>query len=415
MLIRRKMQLSVAIALLLALGAAYLLFSGYQRTAEIMEIQRQIGELNRGVANLEMLAHEFWINRSSRVSRQWSGQYELVLNQSEALMNEHLTSALQRVQENVGISKQTFDQLRIELEVQQGSDQTFQQRFVTEQLANQLLVTTQGLMDDIDLMETHSREELTQDFKDLGMMLSGVLVLFIAVVSTMAFIVYKNVIHPLTLLKEGTRRISRMELDYRIGQRTNDEVGAIAASFNTMAESLQKTEHEKEEAGWVRDSLLGLEETARAPEGSGTVAERLLKYITTVLDLPVAVLYLRCRDGAYRYAAGRSWDKAQCRQPEFMQGEGLPGQAAAENRIMEVDDLPERYLEVVSGQITMDVQRLLFVPLSFTSQVVAVLEIGLVRPLKEIEKAFLSQAAEKAAVILQAHLDLDDVQKMKET
>ncbi len=45
---------------------------------------------------------------------------------------------------------------------------------------------------------------------------------------------------PLNLLLEGTERIGRGELDYRIEVRSRDEIGKLSVSFNTMVEDLRR-------------------------------------------------------------------------------------------------------------------------------------------------------------------------------
>jgi PAS domain S-box-containing protein len=46
---------------------------------------------------------------------------------------------------------------------------------------------------------------------------------------------------PITALVKGTARIARGELDYRVPIRSNDEIGALATSFNKMVADLSKT------------------------------------------------------------------------------------------------------------------------------------------------------------------------------
>ena len=45
---------------------------------------------------------------------------------------------------------------------------------------------------------------------------------------------------PIDKLQLGTRRISAGDLDYRVGRISNDEIGALAASFDSMTYDLQK-------------------------------------------------------------------------------------------------------------------------------------------------------------------------------
>ena len=50
----------------------------------------------------------------------------------------------------------------------------------------------------------------------------------------------RRISDPLKKLEEDVRTISRGELDYRTQVKTNDEIGSLASSFNSMTDSIQK-------------------------------------------------------------------------------------------------------------------------------------------------------------------------------
>lgn len=71
---------------------------------------------------------------------------------------------------------------------------------------------------------------------------AGATIILLAVI--LAGIVRRGVVRPVRELVEGTHRVARGDLAYRIPVRTVDEVGALAASFNHMTEALGKTQAE---------------------------------------------------------------------------------------------------------------------------------------------------------------------------
>ena len=60
----------------------------------------------------------------------------------------------------------------------------------------------------------------------------------------------KQILHPLLLLKEGASRFGSGNLQHRIEVHTQDEIGQLAATFNTMADELEQLA--------IRDALTGL-------------------------------------------------------------------------------------------------------------------------------------------------------------
>jgi methyl-accepting chemotaxis protein len=78
---------------------------------------------------------------------------------------------------------------------------------------------------------------------------------------------------------------------------------------------------------------------------------------------------------------------------QYSLGEGLIGQAAAENKSLYVDEVPEGYMKVVSG-LGMASPRYLFItPIKKQNQVEGVLEISTFKPIKESERKFIEEAA----------------------
>ncbi|MDI6758128.1 MAG: HD-GYP domain-containing protein [Candidatus Omnitrophota bacterium] len=51
-------------------------------------------------------------------------------------------------------------------------------------------------------------------------------------------LISKRIIEPIKKLLEGTRRIARGDLEYKVSIKSGDEIGELADSFNKMAESL---------------------------------------------------------------------------------------------------------------------------------------------------------------------------------
>lgn len=71
---------------------------------------------------------------------------------------------------------------------------------------------------------------------------------FLAIIF-LIFIIYfvskKIIIRPLSYINVAADKISKGEADKRVEIKSNDEIGALAASFNTMADSLQQVENNR--------------------------------------------------------------------------------------------------------------------------------------------------------------------------
>ncbi len=86
---------------------------------------------------------------------------------------------------------------------------------------------------------------------------------FVAVAALLlSTFVHRLVYRPLRDLETGANRISSGNLEQRIPQRSEDEFGRLAASFNAMTEALKRSQGELQE--WNRTLELKVEERTRA-------------------------------------------------------------------------------------------------------------------------------------------------------
>ncbi|UII56325.1 HAMP domain-containing histidine kinase [Cytobacillus spongiae] len=70
-----------------------------------------------------------------------------------------------------------------------------------------------------------------------------VMLLFILVITngTISYLVSRDIIRPLTALKDATEKIMDGDLDFEIETNRNDEIGALSSSFEEMRDQLQKS------------------------------------------------------------------------------------------------------------------------------------------------------------------------------
>jgi PAS domain S-box-containing protein len=72
------------------------------------------------------------------------------------------------------------------------------------------------------------------------------LVLFIAILATIinSYFMARALGRPIKQLVDGTKRLAEGDLTHRVSVHSKDEIGQLAASFNTMAEKLKSSRHE---------------------------------------------------------------------------------------------------------------------------------------------------------------------------
>ncbi len=82
------------------------------------------------------------------------------------------------------------------------------------------------------------------------------LTLSLFAIAIASIFISRRLIIPLESLRNGARRISAGELDFRVGHKGSDEIGQLAVSFNAMAESISESSREMDEKVAARTAEL---------------------------------------------------------------------------------------------------------------------------------------------------------------
>jgi CheY-like chemotaxis protein len=145
---------------------------------------------------------------------------------------------------------------------------------------------------------------------------------------------------------------------------------------------------------WLRTGQRQLAEYTIGQQALESLGRSALEFIARYLDVAVAALYVREDNGDLRRVAsyGFSRDNEASGQ-SFHSGEGLVGQAAHENRVLELKDLHGSYLKVTSGLGQGAASQVLVVPVHNDGQVNGVVELGFLRPLGPRDLEFVNMVA----------------------
>ena len=114
------------------------------------------------------------------------------------------------------------------------------------------------------------------------------------------------------------------------------------------------------------------------------------------LEAGLGAFYLAKKEkglNTLRMSATYALSMGETKRPSFEFGEGLVGQVASEKRLMNIDEVPEGYLKIVSGLGKAEPRYLLIVPVLKKSSIYGVAEIASFTPfnngmVSSIEKAF---------------------------
>jgi CheY-like chemotaxis protein/CHASE3 domain sensor protein len=202
---------------------------------------------------------------------------------------------------------------------------------------------------------------------------------------------------------------------------SNDYKGALDTQLAQNAE-LQEQE-------WLQSGQTKLAAEMRGEKSVEKITSQILSQLAHYVDASVGVLYIADdakrlhRMSTYAYSPPKQTTDTKShgslkdgfQGKEMMAfGQSLIGQAAAENRTMNLSDVPADYTEVSSGLGSAKPAQLLIVPMASDSGVQAVVEFGFIKPASKRVVQLLEQASESVALAIRSAQYREKLQNLLE-
>ncbi|RZJ19983.1 MAG: GAF domain-containing protein, partial [Haliea sp.] len=168
-----------------------------------------------------------------------------------------------------------------------------------------------------------------------------------------------------------------------------------------------------EQVAWLRSGQTRLAEQMIGQQALAPLGRSSLDFLAHYLGVAVAALYVREDNGRLQRVAAYGFSKAhEDKQQSFYSADGLVGQAAVENRILQLDTLPENYLTVTSGLGQTTPRHVLIVPVTHDGQVNGVAEMAFLRDLSQRDLEFVKLIAGSIGTAIHGALVRERVQNL---
>ena len=198
------------------------------------------------------------------------------------------------------------------------------------------------------------------------------------------YVVQTEVVQELLTLRGSIQELADGRLDQSIPylDRRN-EIGEIGRALRTLQEGAR----ERDTQGWVKGEVGSLLRSVQAVQDFGAFASTLFSQLSKSIPLIYGALYVADKSQK-RYVRAGAFAISDAGSPrEFVLGEGLVGQAAAEKRTLAVIAGDE--VQITAGMATVMPTELLFLPVINQDFVNAVIELAPVSQLTERQQALL--------------------------
>jgi hypothetical protein len=181
--------------------------------------------------------------------------------------------------------------------------------------------------------------------------------------------------------------------------------GALDEAFLHMTRSLRQARDAEQERDWLRTGRNELNLLIREEQGITEMANAVLGFLVTSLKAGVGALYLFDeRVVKLTLTATYAVTKDMKLGEHFRLGEGVIGQAAREQRIICLTEVPPGYLPIGSALGESVPTVIAAIPLLHGNRLVGVIEIGAFHKFSDNELTFVEIVMEGIAIAIDANL-----------
>ncbi|WP_024682081.1 response regulator [Pseudomonas syringae] len=185
-----------------------------------------------------------------------------------------------------------------------------------------------------------------------------------------------------------------------IGRR---DLLSLSATYSANLRLQEVNAERLQKVAWLRNGQSELAEQVLGQLTLNMLGRNILQFLTQYLGASVAAVYIRQDHGGFTRAASYGFSREQEQQDQTIHSdEGVVGQAASQDRIITLDELPENYFKVASGLGEGSPRSVVVVPISNDDQVNGVVELGFLRPLTEQDVEFLELVSDNIGTSIEA-------------
>ncbi|RMT84238.1 response regulator [Pseudomonas viridiflava] len=180
----------------------------------------------------------------------------------------------------------------------------------------------------------------------------------------------------------------------------------LMALSDTYSENLRQQEVNAErlqKVAWLRNGQSELAEQVLGQQTLNLLGRNILQFLARYLGAAVAAVYVRQEHGGLVRVASYGFSREQEeREQTIHSDEGIVGQAARQDRVISLSDVPVDYFKVSSGLGEGSPRSVIVVPTSNDDQVNGVIELGFLHALTEQDVEFLELIADNVGTSIEA-------------
>jgi len=208
---------------------------------------------------------------------------------------------------------------------------------------------------------------------------------------------------------ELAEMISRGDYSVNIEKRSDDD--RLSNALNRMTQSLREAVEQNQKQNWLKTGQTELNNRMRGELNIQELSQNIISFITTYLDAQLGIFYFANKPGTLKPVGGYALGKEKKLSKSLKFGEGVVGQAAQENRVIEITDIPLDFIKIRAGFGDIRPKNVIAIPFAYEGHVMGVIEVASLNQITGIHREFLMQSLENIGIALNS---AESRSKMKE-
>jgi HAMP domain-containing protein/CheY-like chemotaxis protein len=213
-----------------------------------------------------------------------------------------------------------------------------------------------------------------------------------------------NLTNQVRAIAEVATAVTKGDLTRSIQVEARGEVSELKDNINAMIGNLRATTERNTEQDWLKTNLAKFSRMMQGQRDLVTLGKLLLSELAPLVNSLQGVVYVMegTDDGAaYLKELASYADVVEDHAPRrYALGEGLVGQAAADRSRLLLTDIPEDFIQIRAGLISVRPRNVIVLPVLYEGHVKAVVELASISDFTQSHLAFLEQLTGSIGVVL---------------
>ncbi|WP_299757975.1 response regulator [uncultured Pontibacter sp.] len=221
---------------------------------------------------------------------------------------------------------------------------------------------------------------------------------------------FRGVLDKNVSLSKVAQAIGEGKYDVEVEVQSNEDM--LSHAIRDMKDNLRTFTTENADRSWVLTGVAELNSQVSGETSLEKVSEKAVSFLCDYTGSEAGILYLHGNNGQLAPVASYGVSYSLEQLPSFAIGAGKVGQAVSEQKVKQLEGVPEEYLKIKTGLSDIDPASVIIIPLYFANTIIGALELASRKPYTDLHHRLFGSVSERVSVVihtLKAHLQTQEL------